>query len=536
MKTNQLTTPFHRRPYQRQIFKHLEHAGLLALLWRRQGGKTTTLAEIALLKMLRRPGRLITFASVSILLGREIVLKETQTLFTALEHLRQQAQNQHCQLQLHDAKSSRPLNTQPSTLNDQFVDLFQSQRLELRLYHSRTTYSRTLVIAPNPATARGWTGDVILDEIGFIDDLPSLWEAMEPIVSSDPDFRVTMATTYPENEAHFAYDLLVPAAPTTFPPNPLGHWYKSSAGILVHRCNIYDAHAAGCSIYDLTTRRLITPQQHCAAAINKESWRRNYALEITGGTSGALSIAAISRAQELGVNKGLCLTIDTPEDLETALAFLRKTLTNDHEDDDDDDDDYKRQSRPRYYGTYGVGWDPATTEKNTSNPSALAVVEKSGQQFIVRLVLLWKTADPRKSKDYLWDVLCCLSHRGKVTQISIDATNERYFATSMAQFLRDNHYYSALVVGSETARVPGERQPVNMKAYLGHRLIEIIEDGRMPLPPEPYIKDDFRLVKKHKGSFTADTSPTGMHGDTFDAIKLAYYAVAYSKGPIAMVG
>jgi hypothetical protein len=45
--------------------------------------------------------------------------------------------------------------------------LYRAGRLELRLYHNRSAYPRLEVIAPNPATARGWTGTVLRDEAAF---------------------------------------------------------------------------------------------------------------------------------------------------------------------------------------------------------------------------------------------------------------------------------------------------------------------------------------------------------------------------------
>src|SRR4051812_41018422 len=64
---------------------------------------------------------------------------------------------------------------------DDFSELFEAQRLEFRVYHTATTYSRTQVIAANVATARGWSGTVFLDEIGFIRAFMELWIALEPI-------------------------------------------------------------------------------------------------------------------------------------------------------------------------------------------------------------------------------------------------------------------------------------------------------------------------------------------------------------------
>ena len=55
-------------------------------------------------------------------------------------------------------------------------------------------------------------------------------------------------------------------------------------------------------------------------------------------------------------------------------------------------------------GRIGLGLDVATTEKATSNPSSLAVTEEVGLDYFVRLLLRWKTSDPRFCK-------CCILRR-----------------------------------------------------------------------------------------------------------------------------
>jgi hypothetical protein len=40
-----------------------------------------------------------------------------------------------------------------------------------------------------------------------------------------------------------------------------------------------------------------------------------------------------------------------------------------------------------------------------------------------------------------------------------------------------------------------------------------------------YIREDFRLVKKDRGQLVCEPDIDGKHGDTFDAVKLASYAL-----------
>ncbi len=182
-------------------------------------------------------------------------------------------------------------------------------------------------------------------------------------------------------------------------------------------------------------------------------------------------------------------------------------------------------------GAVGIGLDLATTERETSNPSALAVMERVGEKFMARLVLVWKTCSPEISEEIIAAVLNRLDGRGpgrQAERLCIDATNERYFAAQLRQRF-DRALYVELVVGSEKAQVQGQNEAITTKALLGHEFLNAVDAGLVALPPERYLRDDFRLVKRCRGSFANEVSAQGMHGDTFDACKLAYRAVTEGK-------
>ena len=66
-----------RRLYQQHALCEFIRARtrLWALLWERQAGKSTTLADFALYEMLRHPDRTVIYGSASLLLGQEITIK-----------------------------------------------------------------------------------------------------------------------------------------------------------------------------------------------------------------------------------------------------------------------------------------------------------------------------------------------------------------------------------------------------------------------------------------------------------------------------
>lgn len=478
-------------------------------MWARQRGKSTTLAAAALDEMMATPGRLVTYASASLLLGREIVTKESQVLQGAVREFMATAAAADLRIETVDGATHRATGDLTA---DDFTELFEAQRLEFRLWFDQTTFSRTQVIAPNPATARGWSGTVILDEFGFIRDFRDLWEAVEPIISSDREFRFLGATTPPKDDAHYSYELTSPPRDMEFTVNPEGNWYTSESGELVHRVDIYDSWGAGQKIYDRRTGEELTPGQHFARAEDKDGWRRNYAVQhILGGTS-AVGTLTLETAQRRGVANCAFFQIECDLEMEQAVAWIRQNLGP---------------------GAVGLGIDPATTTKESSNPTAVAIAERIGVDTIFRAILIWKTSDPKIQRERFLRLLEGIAHRpvgGRARRGAIDATNERMFAADLRDILA-NVIPLEMVVGSEVVAIPGA-EDMNQKQRLGSKLVAELEDNHVWLPPERYVKEDFRLVKKDRGQFICHPDEQGRHGDTFDAAKLALFALSPMFGAL----
>lgn len=286
------------RPYGEEAFRH--PAGLLAWLYRRQAGKSYGLGITALDWMMEDVCTVI-FASAALRLGMENILKEAEIWRQVLDKLRAAARKAGYLI------TTAADDDKGNTLDvDAIADLFEHQKLETRLWHDRTRYSRSMVVAPNPDTAVGWTGHVILDEVGRMPEFQLLFEAMEPIVSSNSKYRVRMATTPPPDDTHYSYELLAPPPELegTFKPNPRGNWYVSRKGILVHRVDAWDADLAGVPLYDLQTREVLTPEEHRARSVDKTAWDRNYGIAFIRGGLAALSETALWHAQQDGANHG----------------------------------------------------------------------------------------------------------------------------------------------------------------------------------------------------------------------------------------
>ncbi len=190
-------------------------------------------------------------------------------------------------------------------------------------------------------------------------------------------------------------------------------------------------------------------------------------------------------------------------------------------------DDWKALLVPNCPIAFGV--DPATTENQTSNPTGFACVQKVGLDYIVRLACRWKTNDPDIARALIKQAVTNLPHGLKPRRLVVDASNERYFASDLRKFLR-GVCMTELVSSTEKHRYQGEEMP--MKVYLGNLLVNTMDDGHLLLPESKWLSNDFRLVKRDRGSFTTELDNAGGHGDVFDAVKNALHGLISRSGPV----
>lgn len=495
------TPPFRPRAAQLEFERGVDRHRVVGFVCRRQYGKTTQAGRLALKKMMRFPGHTVVFGSVKLDLGREIVRTESAALQKAIGHFTAMAERAGTLLKVVDSRRGHA----PAALDaDAFAELYEATRLEFRLYHDRTTYSRTKVVALTPE-AVGETGDLILDEVGRVRHFRDVWEAVRPIIASNPAFRCVITTTPPPEDTHYSFELLAPPSGTEFRTNPAGNWYRSEPGVHVLRVDAWDAAADDVPLYDDDTGERISPEESRARDPDKDGWDRNYGVRFVPGGSAALGLLQLDAARRRGVGHCLCAVVQHEGEFAEALSFLAGHLGA---------------------GAVGVGVDLATTERESSNPTAVTVLERREHAMMAVLTVVWKTADPALARDRLRRVIEAVNARpagGPVRRVCVDATNERYFAAGLQNDL--GHLAPVeLVVGSESA-APSGGEPVSMKALLGNRLVAAFDDGVIAVAPERYLHADMRLVRRDRGSFTAQVGPAGEHGDTFDSHKLALHAL-----------
>jgi hypothetical protein len=267
----------------------------LFMSWSRQKGKSYELGRQSFNRMMLTPGRLVTYISASVALGEELLVKEAQIWQTMLKKMKAAAAARGCQL----------TSTADDLDFDALCDIFQKSKLETQLWHDKTTCSRTRVIAPNPDTAVGWTADIFGDEVGRMPEAQALLEAIGPFMDSNPDLIMRMASTPAPDDKHYTFEMFAPPPELVFPVNPRGNFYMPASGIMVHRVDAWDAHAANVPLYHPDSGKPITPEEHRAHAFDKAGWDRNYALKYLPGGTAAVSAAALARAMQRGHELGL---------------------------------------------------------------------------------------------------------------------------------------------------------------------------------------------------------------------------------------
>ena len=513
-----------RRPYQNVALVAVREVRQIALYWARRCRKSTTLGDIAFDEMSKASGRMVIAASASLLLGKELVgvtlSAAEQAMIVANEAAAVRevfatgADEKSLEFKVADSDKGKIVN---GLSPEDFAELYQSSRMELRLYFDRTHYSRLQVIAPNPATARSWRATVLRDEAGFTNPNfeQELRIATDPMMRDTPDLKIIYASNLSGNDRHPYFEMTMPREVTAatedeqFPANPDGHLYIGQQGILVHRVALKDAYAAGHALFDDHSEKMSYEQCQQFPQF-KAGWDETYALNHKSGGAAAVDLIALLSAQRRGVGQANFVIVENEGDFRHALGLLARSLKN---------------------GAVGMGFDVATTTEQKSNPSSITVTENLAGERFQRLVITFKSKKRQIMSDYLERIAKAVRARpagGPPRRLCIDASNERLAAEETKDDLSHILPVQLVLGGQSVDPLPaGYRDAVNYKTFQGDTYSAAINDGRYVLPPGDYIKMDHRLVMKDAGKYSCPVDPlTGAHGDTFDSGKQAEFALS----------
>ncbi len=159
-------------------------------------------------------------------------------------------------------------------LSDDFFDEEgrAHKQLELRLPNG----SRLIFLPANPSTARGYSGNVVLDEFAFHADSQRIWAALFPSVTRSGTFKLRVAST-PNGRSNMFYRLYEAA-------ERLGAASRWSS----HRTDILQAVAAGLPI-DLAELREGTSDDL--------TWQQEYLLEFLEESTAYLSYELLATCE-----------------------------------------------------------------------------------------------------------------------------------------------------------------------------------------------------------------------------------------------
>ena len=462
------------RRYQERVFWCL--LGLLVLHWSRQIGKSYVLAAWAVFRCLTKPGRLVTVLSNSKMNGAEFIQKCTQI----------------CRL-LQIACEDEDLSP------DEFIE---NMRVECRI-KVEGKWGRIIVLAANPRTARGFSGDLILDEFAFHDDSAAIWDAAEPILSSNEDFQARVSSTG-NGRYNMFYQL---AGVNDFAARLMG-FNVSVSGAPVSRVSRTDAHADGVKVYDRITREAITPEQARERSLDKASYDQNYELSFNDEAMSLLTYDLIQRAEYLrGADSKLECFIDSEAWSPRTLEFLR--------------------SLP---GPLGLGMDVGRNR----NLSSVAIGEKHGQMIFTRALLRMSNKRLPYQVEQLKPVLAMSNFgRGEIdyTGIGVGLTEFAQdevggYRINGVNFATKEHRILNGVQTEDTALV------TELMALAG---LNAFEGGRIRIPMEQALRESLRkpmrIQSGNRIMIAAENDDTG-HADEFWSIMLMIRALEAAPGVI----
>lgn len=441
------------REYQLPAFLD-RTTGIVIWFWSRQIGKSFTLACWIVDRMLSRPGRLVTVLSNSRDNGAELNQKVREICDLLGEAVEQE---------------------------DNSVDLkYENMNMESRIEVSGKV-SRCKVLAANPRTARGFSGDLVLDEFAFHENGKAIWEAAEPILSSNPDYLCRISST-PNGTRNMFY-LMVTCG-----------LYK------VLKVRRSDAFKQGLKIYHPTTRKEITPDEARAAALDKKAYDQNYELKFADENATLLTYDLIGQAEFESV--GVICEQEWGHEGRMAIAKI---------------------SNPMYVGV-DVG--------RTHDVTVITVLEKIGAIYHARAILRlagMRLPDQQGRLEFV------LNHK-QFCRCKIDMTGIGLGLCEYAQELPgmmakiEGVNFSSSVPMHQSLRFEGrkENQNIRVTEYMATDLLMVYEDKLIRHPYEMRLRDDLRLPEKVVSSngrvSIAASRSAADHADHFWSFALAIYA------------
>jgi len=471
------------RKYQKPLLDE-DGPGVVVLHWARQIGKSFTLAAWAVDRLMDYPGRLVTVLSNSRDNGAEFVRKCAEI----------------CRIMGREFELEIDPPRLASTLAPPVNAAIESSRMEVRIRRAGQV-GRIKVLAANPRTARGFSGDLILDEFAFHEDSAAIWEAAEPILASNPDFRCRIASTG-NGKHNMFYRMASGIGPSD------GTLFNNPNGFTVSRVTRTAAYEMGVKIYELKGKRAeITPETARLQAMDKKAYDQNYECAFADENMTLLTYELISAAQSDVV------TIDSQEWSGESLARMRGAK-----------------------GDLEVGNDIGRNR----DLSMVTVIEREGQ--LRRIVAMLKMENMRlPDQQRQLAVVCYMpqfrSYCGDMTGLGLGLVE--YLQEQFGRYRIQGVNFSATEAVSDRMKAEGRKEETaRVTEIMAVNLLSCFEEHTLKdLPNDPALTDDLRKPEKvtspgGRVSIAAVRDEAG-HADGFWSLALAVRAGEKVDPPFA---
>lgn len=474
------------RKYQKPVFLDRK-SGILILHWSRQIGKSFTLATWAVDRILEQLQRydswLITVLSNSRDNGAEFVIK-CQEVCNKMGIL------------LEKTRSAQTIgDAAVYDCSDDSPDLtYDNMRMEVRIMWGGKT-GRIKVLAANPRTARGFSGDLILDEFAFHEDSRAIWEAAEPILSSNQEFICRVAST-----GNGRHNMFYQMASGPGPDD--GTFFESTAGFIVSRVTRTEAWKMGVKVFDPKTRASIHPDEARKKALDKRAYDQNYECKFTDENTALLTHELISAAEREGV------TIDEQEWTAASKARMHRAK-----------------------GRLEVGMDVGRIR----DLSVIAVLERDGNmRRVIAMLRMAAMRGPEQIKQ-----LRVVVAMPRFSRAMIDMTGLGTFLVDQAQELWGTYRITGVNFAttepiSDRLRAEGRKEETaRVTEIMATDLLACFEDRTIEIPADQELRDDLRRPEKvvspgGRVSIAATRDDAG-HADHFWALALSVRAGIHNK-------
>ena len=459
------------RGYEREALENHTH-GIEVWLWGRQTGKSFTLAAWAVDRLLRNPGRLVTILSNSRANGMELNLKCAEI----------------CQ-------RLQQVFEQEDLSGDRAKGRFETMNYETRVTVNGRT-GRIKVLPANARTARGFSGDLILDEFAFHEDSFAIWEAVEPILAAHPDYLCRVAST-PNGRHNMFYRLAT---------NP---------GIPLRKITRSEAWRQGLRIYHPITRAEITPDKARALALDKRAYDQNYECVFENENMALLTTSLISAAER--ESGGFICDQEWSDEAVRAIEG-------------------RRDERGRQGGALYAGVDVGRTHDLT----VISVLEKEPGTHLLSVRGILRLRNMRlPDQQQRLSAICRLAQfRG--AHIDMTGLGLGLFEYAQQQFgarIHGINFSSSILLSKENLALRNACNARNAQwarapEVLATQLLQVYEERRIQHPIDQQLRDDLRKPERittpsGRVSIAATRDGAG-HADHFWSLALAVNA-ALSK-------